>query len=156
MTSLEWSTIGTHGTDNMIKVRQHVFETNSSSTHVMVLSEHTQIFKEFLERKAVMISWSPEWMNDMFTKSGTGTFISDDALVDVIKKNVDRLSIDNKDELESLQEYDADELCEWVNDNVEDLSVYSLGWFEENDGDKQTIDVNGTSVTSVGAAYYDG
>ena len=140
----------------MIKIRQKVFETNSSSTHVMVISEHTPIFKEFLERKAVMVSWSPKWMDNLFTKSGTGTFISDDVLVDTIKKNLDKLSIYNKEDLEDIQDYDADDLCEWVNDNVEDLSVYSLGWFESNDGDSQTIDVNGTSVTSVGAAYYDG
>lgn len=144
----------------MIKIRFGVFETNSSSTHVMVLSPETPIFKDFLDGKAFWVEDYPSWLKDHIVTSGSGNFIRIDKLVAVLEqqpKKVQRefLEFINDSKDDEYKE-DTERLARECNSGyiegeclyVRDISVFDYG-------DKLSIDVNGTTVTALGVEIED-
>lgn len=142
----------------MVKIRASVFETNSSSTHVMVLSPETDIIKDFMHGGAFLVNESPEWLREHLVKSGSGEFIRIDDLYRVIcsqPKNI-------KDKFENfIRDYeeerdDTENLMQRVNYadlGREYIHVYDYSTF--SDGEQEEIDVNGTKVIAIGAEIYD-
>ena len=144
----------------MIKLRFGVFETNSSSTHVMVLSPETPIFKDFLNGKAFLVEDCPSWLKDHIVTSGSGNFIRIDKLVEVIEqqpKNVRREFLEfiadakddeYKDDTERLARECNAVYIEGEFFYVRDVSVFDYG-------DKLSIDVGDTKVTALGVEIED-
>lgn len=148
----------------MIKTRQGLFETNSSSTHVLVMSPDTEIFRKFTSEQAYMVDYCPEWMEKIVEHSGSGDFIEVSKLIDLIRTLPEKVKELFSDALESYEENpdDTDSVMDYLN-SVElydapeeyhgDLHLYNF--FTFSDGAEAKIEVNGETVTALSTEIYD-
>ncbi len=148
----------------MIKTRQGLFETNSSSTHVLVMSPDTDIFRKFTNGHAYMVDYCPDWMEKIVEHSGSGDFIEVSKLIDFIHTHPNNVRYLFSDSLESYEENpdDTDSVMEYLN-SVElydapeeyrgDMHLYNF--FTFSDGAEAKIEVNGETVTALSTEIYD-
>lgn len=148
----------------IIKTRKGLFETNSSSTHVLVMSPDTEIFRKFIKGQAYMVDYCPEWMMKIVEHSGSGDFVEVSKLIDLIRTLPEKVkelfseAIDAYDEdpedtdsvMECLDNVDLDEAPE---DYQEDMHLYNF--FTFSDGAEAKIEVNGETVTALSTEIYD-
>ena len=142
----------------MIKIRASLFETNSSSTHVMVLSPETDIIKDFVKGEAFLVMESPAWLREHLITSGSCQFIRISDLYKAICEQPKKVqeSFENfihdyeeeRDDTENLMQRvnHADLGREWI--HVYDYSTFS-------DGSVLRIEVNGAPVIAIGTEIYD-
>ena len=142
----------------MIKTRFGLFETNSSSTHVMVLSPMNDTIKSFMRGESLLIEDCPEWLNPHVERSGSSYFINIAKLAELLKglpakkrapyEGFLQAYINDPEDAEALaRELNmADSKDEYV--LVRDISTFG-------DGSELKIDVNGTEVIAIGAEVYD-
>ena len=152
----------------MIKTRQGLFETNSSSTHVLVMSPDTEIFRKFTNGQAYMVDSCPEWMEKIVEHSGSGDFIEVSKLIDFIRTLPERVkelfsdALDAyeenpddtgsvMDELNSVELYEVPE--EYQDEYQGDIHLYNF--FTFSDGAEAKIEVNGETVTALSTEIYD-
>ena len=148
----------------MVKVRLSLFETNSSSTHVLVVSPETTIFNKFLSDKAFMVDYCPKWMDEITEKSGSGTFVDIGTLMDFLDKlppnkrkcfedAIDTYNKDPEDTESLLEELNSADL--WADGkNYGDLHLYGVDLF--GDGVERSITVGDTTVKALATSWYDG
>ena len=142
----------------MIKIRFGVFETNSSSTHVMVLSPETPIFKDFLDGKAFLVNSCPSWLEKHLITSGSGWFIRISDLYKIIREQPKKVQESFENFIHDYEEErdDTENLMQRVNHadlGREYIHVYDYSTF--SDGSEIRIEVNGTPVIAIGAEIYD-
>lgn len=148
----------------MIKTRKGLFETNSSSTHVLVMSPDTDIFRKFTTGHAYMVDYCPEWMVKIVERSGSGDFVEVSKLIDFIRTLPEKVKELFSDAIEEYEENpdDTDSVMEQLN-SVElyeapeeyqgDLHLYNF--FTFSDGAEAKIEVNGETVTALSTEIYD-
>ena len=142
----------------MLKIRTGVFETNSSSTHVMVLSPETDIIKDFINGEAFLVMESPAWLKKHLITSGSGQFIRISDLYKIICEQPKKTRDSFENFIHDYEEErdDTENLMHSVNYadlGREYIHVYDYGTF--SDGEEIRIEVNGAPVIAIGAEVYD-
>ena len=142
----------------MLKIRASVFETNSSSTHVMVLSPETDIIKDFINGEAFLVTSSPAWLTKHLITSGSGQFIRISDLYKIICEQPKKVQVSFENFIHDYEEErdDTENLMQRVNYadlGREYIHVYDYGTF--SDGEEIRIEVNGVPVVAIGTEVYD-
>lgn len=153
----------------MIKIREGLFETNSSSTHVLILTPETDIFKKFKRGEALMVRYFPSWLNDIIVDSGDNSFVVVERLIEKIKslpqpvRDVFHDVLDHYDEDPADTHYISDILKNvdlyGIRDNkykeYREVSIDTYHIYDFGDGAEGQIEVCGKKIIAMSTEFYD-